>query len=140
MHQEAYHTTWDKDLDANLPHPPPPAYGRWRGSVRANPELLHWSPVVPPGTPAMPSPTYETAMRDAVRGAMAMEEQQGQDEVVIVEIRTSPPSYSSSPARRIPEEVARQTQAEAIGAGGGDRPSSFGEPEMIEGRGIGIAD
>ncbi|KAF2766146.1 hypothetical protein EJ03DRAFT_249281, partial [Teratosphaeria nubilosa] len=47
----AYHTTWDKNLDANLPHPPPPAYGRWRGSVRANPELLHWSPVVPPGTP-----------------------------------------------------------------------------------------
>jgi len=24
---------------------PPPAYGRWRGSVRADPDLLHWLPV-----------------------------------------------------------------------------------------------
>jgi hypothetical protein len=24
------------------PKPPPPAYGLWRGSVRLNPDLLHW--------------------------------------------------------------------------------------------------
>lgn len=47
---------------------PPPAYGRWRGSVRADPDLLHWRVVVPspasqhPRTPVLPSPTYEEAI------------------------------------------------------------------------------
>ena len=27
---------------ADLPTPPPPAYGQWRCSVRADPNLLHW--------------------------------------------------------------------------------------------------
>ncbi|KAI6839170.1 hypothetical protein KC342_g3634 [Hortaea werneckii] len=56
---------WNKDLDI-LPHPPP-AYGRWRGSVRANPDLLHWQPIpspIDPETPALPSPTYEEAMQE----------------------------------------------------------------------------
>ncbi|RMY65220.1 hypothetical protein D0863_09261 [Hortaea werneckii] len=57
---------WNKDIDV-LPHPPPPAYGRWRGSVRANPDLLHWQPIpspIDPETPALPSPTYEEAMSE----------------------------------------------------------------------------
>ncbi|KAI6793359.1 hypothetical protein KC363_g6651 [Hortaea werneckii] len=55
----------NKDIDI-LPHPPP-AYGRWRGSVRANPDLLHWQPIpspIDPETPAIPSPTYEDAMQE----------------------------------------------------------------------------
>ncbi|KAI7527456.1 hypothetical protein KC331_g16333, partial [Hortaea werneckii] len=61
---------WNKDIDV-LPHPPPPAYGRWRGSVRANPDLLHWQPIpspIDPETPALPSPTYEEAMSGIHQG------------------------------------------------------------------------
>lgn len=60
---------WNKDIDI-LPHPPP-AYGRWRGSVRANPDLLHWQPIpspIDPETPALPSPTYEEAMSEIHQG------------------------------------------------------------------------
>ncbi|RMY55146.1 hypothetical protein D0864_13839 [Hortaea werneckii] len=60
---------WNKDIDI-LPHPPP-AYGRWRGSVRANPDLLHWQPIpspIDPETPALPSPTYEEAMQEHCSG------------------------------------------------------------------------
>ncbi|KAI6821151.1 hypothetical protein KC332_g9428 [Hortaea werneckii] len=60
---------WNKDIDI-LPHPPP-AYGRWRGSVRANPDLLHWQPIPSPidaETPALPSPTYEEAMQEHYSG------------------------------------------------------------------------
>ncbi|KAI7259917.1 hypothetical protein KC345_g10198 [Hortaea werneckii] len=61
---------WNKDIDI-LPHPPP-AYGRWRGSVRANPDLLHWQPIpspIDPETPALPSPTYEEAMQEHCSGS-----------------------------------------------------------------------
>lgn len=53
---------WNKEVD-HLPNPPP-AYGRWRGSVRADPALLHWvpSPTSPEG-PALPSPNYEDAVQ-----------------------------------------------------------------------------
>lgn len=103
---------WDKDLES-LPNPPP-AYGRWRGSVRANPELLHWQPIpspVDPDTPSLPSPTYE--------------------EAVSAEQRTGPPSYVTrdSPARRRDVQEARPGLARAQTV----------EPEMVEGRGIGIA-
>lgn len=30
------------DLEKDMLPPPPPAYGLWRSSVRANPDLLHW--------------------------------------------------------------------------------------------------
>lgn len=52
------------------PPPPPPAYGKTTSSVRADPELLYWhavpSPVVDHGN-GMPSPTYEEAMKGAMR-------------------------------------------------------------------------
>jgi hypothetical protein len=104
---------WDKAV-IELPHPPP-AYGRWRGSVRADPDLLHWAPSpVDPTTSALPSPTYEEAMR----------EQQA----------TGPPSYATreSPARR---RVVREGRAELAQA-----QSQAVEPEMVEGRGIGVAE
>ncbi|WPH04966.1 Hypothetical protein R9X50_00786400 [Acrodontium crateriforme] len=103
---------WDKDVEA-LPNPPP-AYGRWRGSVRANPDLLHWAPSpTTPRTPSLPSPTYEEAMEGALTG------------------NSVPPSYKTkeSPARPIIVEEVRETAA----------PAPAAEPEMVEGRGIGIA-
>ncbi|CZT17566.1 uncharacterized protein RCC_03400 [Ramularia collo-cygni] len=49
---------WDKEVDT-IPNPPP-AYGRWRGSVRADPDLLHWVPSpTSSDREVMPSPTYE---------------------------------------------------------------------------------
>ncbi|KAK5121108.1 hypothetical protein LTR85_005592 [Meristemomyces frigidus] len=104
---------WDKDIESLAN--PPPAYGRWRGSVRANPELLHWQAIpspVDPDTPALPSPTYEEAMS--------------------ADQRTGPPSYVTrdSPARRRDVQEARPGLARAQTV----------EPEMVEGRGIGIAE
>ncbi|KAK6425566.1 hypothetical protein LTR95_016242 [Oleoguttula sp. CCFEE 5521] len=46
---------------------PPPAYGKWRGSTRADPELLHWR-VLPSPTDTIPSPTYEEVEREAPDG------------------------------------------------------------------------
>lgn len=102
---------WDKDAE-EIPNPPP-AYGRWRSSVRANPDLLHWQSVpspVSPDTPALPSPTYEEAMAAA------------QNE--------SPPSYMTreSPAR----------QREMREARAGIARSQIVEPEMVEARGAGV--
>ena len=101
---------WDKDSPkiAN----PPPAYGRWRDSVRANPDLLHWVPSpVSPGTPVLPSPTYEEAMAAAA----------GEDR------QSNPPSYRTrdSPARQreMQEARARVEGLEVV------------EPEMFEVRG-----
>lgn len=104
---------WDKDV-RGLPQPPP-AYGRWRGSVRANPDLLHWQAIPSPvdlDAPTMPSPTYEEAIRD----------QQA----------NSPPSYVTreNPARRGEFQEAREELAR----------SQVVLPEMFEGRGIGIAE
>ena len=117
---------WDKEVDT-LPNPPP-AYGRWRGSVRANPDLLHWQAVpsrTVVGTPALASPTYEE---------------------VVAEGLTRPPSYITrdSPARRTAVEGMDET------AETGDAPSNLQarvdddaepelEPEMVEVRGIGFA-
>ncbi|KAK4543990.1 hypothetical protein LTR36_004764 [Oleoguttula mirabilis] len=108
---------WDKDIESLAN--PPPAYGRWRGSVRADPELLHWQAIpspVDPDTPALPSPTYEEAM--------STEHPAGQT--------TGPPSYMTrnSPARRRDVQGARPELARA----------QMVEPEMVEGRGIGIAE
>lgn len=103
---------WDKDVEA-LPNPPP-AYGRWRGSVRANPDLLHWAPSPTiPRTPSLPSPTYEEAMQGASTG------------------NAGPPSYKTkeSPARLIVVEESGESAT----------PAPAAEPEMVEGRGIGIA-
>lgn len=47
---------WDKH--AVMPNPPP-AYGKWRGSVRADPDLLHWQVLPSPIASTIPSPTYE---------------------------------------------------------------------------------
>ncbi|KAK3111192.1 hypothetical protein LTR53_013796 [Teratosphaeriaceae sp. CCFEE 6253] len=103
---------FDKEID-DVPKPPP-AYGRWRGSVRVNPDLLHWQAVpspTEPDTPAMPSPTYAEAMA--------------------AEPRSQPPSYMTreSPARRREMQSARPDLAQA----------QTSEPEMVEGRGIGFA-
>ncbi|GIZ42438.1 hypothetical protein CKM354_000570900 [Cercospora kikuchii] len=100
---------WDKDIPkiAN----PPPAYGRWRGSVRANPDLLHWAPSpISPDTPTLPSPTYEEAMA-AVENSFP----------------SNPPSYMTreSPAR----------QRELMEARAGLAHSPVAEPEMFEVRG-----
>ncbi|KAF2861636.1 hypothetical protein K470DRAFT_34143 [Piedraia hortae CBS 480.64] len=50
---------------------PPPAYGRWRNSVRVDPKYLHWKAVevTETGTDAgnLPSPRYEDAVRNGVR-------------------------------------------------------------------------
>lgn len=35
----------DLEMGRVVIRPPPPAYGRWRDSVRANPDLLHWQRV-----------------------------------------------------------------------------------------------
>ncbi|KAF2169958.1 hypothetical protein M409DRAFT_64365 [Zasmidium cellare ATCC 36951] len=101
---------WDKDAE-ELPNPPP-AYGRWRNSVRANPDLLHWQAVpspVTPETPALPSPTYEEAVREE-GGA--------------------PPSYMTreSPARQREMREARAGIARSVVV----------EPEMVEARGQGV--
>lgn len=80
---------WDKDVDSVLN--PPPAYGRWRGSVRADPDLLHWapSPTSPDHEEVLPSPTYEEG---------------------------SPPSYMTreSPARRRELQEARVGIARSV--------------------------
>lgn len=113
-HVEVSPDEWDKDVES-LPNPPP-AYGRWRGSVRANPDLLHWQAVPSPvdsDAPELASPTYEEAM---------------------LAQRTGPPSYVTreSPARHA--EV-RDAPDETDGAGA---QAQSAEPEMVEGRGIGL--
>ena len=110
---------WDKEMKdvAN----PPPAYGRWRGSVRANPDLLHWQVIPSPvdtDVPDLPSPTYEEAQRAhlAAHSGQAI---------------TGPPSYVTrdSPARRreVQEPGSNLAQAQAV------------EPEMFEVRNAGSA-
>lgn len=90
---------WDRESSKGVTNPPP-AYGRWRGSVRADPELLHWHPIPSPVEEVItiPSPTYEESPQ--ARSSAG-----------------SPPSYKTkeSPAR---------TRV---------------EPEMVEGRGIGLS-
>ena len=84
---------------------PPPAYGRWRGSVRADPDLLHWQAVPSPlcaGAPGLPSPTYEEAMAT---------------------ISNSPPSYAT---RQASSGTLRSQRANAVLD---DRPI---EPEMFQ--------
>ena len=111
---------WDKDIEA-LPNPPP-AYGRWRGSVRANPDLLHWQPIPSPideQSHELPSPTYEEAVSAE---------------------RTGPPSYVTreSPAR---QREVREAGAEIDVAAAQAQTARVedAEPEMVEGRGIGFA-
>lgn len=100
---------------------PPPAYGRWRGSVRANPELLHWQAIPSPindDADEIPSPTYAEAM---------------------LAQRTGPPSYVTreSPARTASREDVRGSVLQRAEA-----QEQVVEPEMIEvvGRGVGGED
>ncbi|KAK4504192.1 hypothetical protein PRZ48_005108 [Zasmidium cellare] len=104
---------WDKDAQ-ELPNPPP-AYGRWRNSVRANPDLLHWQAVPSPVTPTLPSPTYDEAVNAAAGGERVQHE--------------SPPSYMTreSPARQREMREARAGIARSVVV----------EPEMVEARGQG---
>lgn len=99
---------WDKHAD--VPNPPP-AYGKWRGSVRADPELLHWQAVPSPTDSDLPSPTYQETQPDNQSRA--------------------PPSYRTrnSPAR------AKQTNEES----GQAAQAHANEPEMFEVRGVGAA-
>ena len=90
---------------------PPPAYGRWRGSVRANPELLHWQAIPSPideDAQELPSPTYEEAM---------------------LAQRTGPPSYVTrdSPARTASRDDVRGSVLQRA-----DAQEQLAEPEMIE--------
>lgn len=92
---------------------PPPAYGRWRGSVRADPDLLHWQAQPSPDHESisdLPSPTYQ--------------EVDVNPQVPV----TCPPSYVTrdSPARRREMSEARADLARAHAA----------EPEMVEVRGV----
>lgn len=100
---------WNKDIQPLSK--PPPAYGKRRDSVRANPDLLHWarSPVSP-DAPALPSPTYEEAMA-------AQQENRSS---------SHPPSYMTrdSPARRMNMQEARA----------GTATSQVASPEMVETR------
>ncbi|KAK4950822.1 hypothetical protein LTR10_010815 [Elasticomyces elasticus] len=110
--ERASRLIFDKDVDELAK--PPPAYGRWRGSVRVNPDFLHWQAIpspTEPNTPALPSPTYEEAMA--------------------TEQRSQPPSYMTrdSPERRREMQDGRPDLAQA----------QVVEPEMVEGRGIGLA-
>ncbi|RMY46366.1 hypothetical protein D0863_15861 [Hortaea werneckii] len=99
-----------QDIDI-LPHPPP-AYGRWRGSVRANPDLLHWQPIpspIDPETPALPSPTYEEAMQEHCSGP---------------ESKSPVCAHRESPERRREVRTARPELAR----------SQAVEPEVVEER------
>ncbi len=103
---------WDKDIES-VPNPPP-AYGRWRGSVRANPDLLHWQVLPSPvgsDAPELPSPTYEEAMAAQ---------------------RTGPPSYVTR------ESPARRTERREVGDEAAEAQAHSAEPEMVEGAGIGF--
>lgn len=98
---------------------PPPAYGRWRGSVRANPDLLHWQPsptLASPKAPALPSPIYEEAIAagGTVCGGM-----------------TGPPSYATREMNAVPGRMTREDLAQA--QVGGPRP------EMVEVISVGLA-
>ncbi|QIW98047.1 hypothetical protein AMS68_003565 [Peltaster fructicola] len=100
---------WDKDSARTVTNPPP-AYGRWRGSVRADPQLLHWQAVSPvEEVISIPSPTYEDSQAQSSAG--------------------SPPSYKTkeSPARTRTECGSLAAQALPV-------------PEMVQGHGIGIAE
>lgn len=107
---------WDKAV--RTVNNPPPAYGRWRDSVRANPDLLHWqmvsSPTLPE-TPAQPSPTYEEATSEVLAAAQSRP-------------GSHPPSYMTrdSPARRreLLDARAGLARSQAV------EPEE--EPEMFE--------
>jgi hypothetical protein len=82
---------------------------------------------VDPDTPTLPSPTYEEAMAEAMAAAATGAEE-----------RSGPPSYVTreSPARQVRREVVRQESED--GAERLARAQSV-VPEMVEGRGIGLA-
>jgi len=111
---------WDK-AESPIANPPP-AYGRWRGSVRANPDFLHWQAIPSPiddDAQELPSPTYEEAM---------------------LAQRTGPPSYVTreSPARSASRDEVRASVM--LRAGEQVRVVEV-EPEMVEvvGNGVGVA-
>lgn len=102
---------------------PPPAYGRWRGSVRANPDLLHWQAIPSPiddDAQELPSPTYEEAM---------------------LAQRTGPPSYVT---RESPARTASRDDVRASVLRRADAQEQVAEPEMVEvvgnaGESVGLA-
>lgn len=103
---------WNRDI-RSLSHPPP-AYGRWRDSVRADPDLLHWAPFVASvDASALPSPTYEEAMT-------AAQDNRSSD----------PPRYMTrdSSVQRMDVREGRTAPAQA----------HVVEPEMMEVRGVSV--
>nr|POE79815.1 hypothetical protein CFP56_07881 [Quercus suber] len=117
--QAPVHNAWDRPVEglAN----PPPAYGRWRGSVRANPDLLHWQPIPSPVSPesehVLPSPTYEEVI--------------AADKSNASEVRTGPPSYATRDVNGTPMRVRTEVLAQA--------QIESRKPEMIEIAGVGMA-
>jgi hypothetical protein len=114
---------WNKPT-AGVVHPPP-AYGRWRGSVLANPDLLHWQAVHSPSQAspnaelALPSPAYRAERDDNhdkhVSTAEVAHHQSAE---------SLPPTYTSP--LRVRAAVAETIQVQAV------------EPEMIEIRMVGV--
>jgi hypothetical protein len=106
---------------------PPPAYGRWRGSVLANPDLLHWQAVHNAATdvdPALPSPAYVAEVDDVTSAAHdkqvpTAEAAPGESAMIL------PPTYYKSPSR-MKARVAEAVQVQAV------------EPEMIEVKMVGV--
>lgn len=61
----------DRDLEKKLASPvapPPPVYGQWRGSVRADPNLLHWARVE-----SLPAPVQARAINHHTPSLKALE-------------------------------------------------------------------
>jgi hypothetical protein len=99
---------------------PPPAYGRWRGSVLANPDLLHWQAVHDPSgaaldaKQALPSPAYRAESDEDNHNR-----QLSAAEVAHQQSAESLPPVYTSPLRVRPA-VAETIQVQTV------------EPEMIE--------
>lgn len=55
LHDEQHPVVVEEDENVAVA-PPPPAYGLWRGSVRVDPELVHWQPVERPAGREEPPP------------------------------------------------------------------------------------
>ncbi|KAL8939561.1 MAG: hypothetical protein Q9216_003292 [Gyalolechia sp. 2 TL-2023] len=58
----------DNDNSSGRPvQPPPPAYGVWRSSVRANPDLIHWQRTNRPSLRQCEGETPDLAQHPAMR-------------------------------------------------------------------------
>jgi hypothetical protein len=93
--------------------PPPPAYGRWRGSVRVDPNLIHWERANP-GERPLSEGTIRRPPSYAV-GEEASESQEAApgnvDELNEKPIRPRTPPVEPEPARRRPMVLYDATQS-----------------------------